>query len=296
MSVRLRTTGLIVGLTLGLAVFTAGCGGGGGSDSSATTTPGAPSTTAPKGSGTLPPYTPPKHTFAKLDGSKARFVNLLLNQGKPVDMDVYWGADAATGKKATSVKYGEVTDWMPIQLDKNPDSKPSDGKKEVAVVFYQAGKTDLPSRIQQEQETLDGDVLYQFTMGTSDSTDPSFIPSSVGVGYQHNAGKPPAGKAWVAFNTTGVGGVKDGHFMTLSTSGKCNDLIADDTIDTANNGQAFVVDPGTLRFDASDANTDCAQRTDPVSIDLQAGDRYIIYAYGGTKDDRKLMAVKLGDD
>ena len=58
---------------------------------------------------------------------------------------------------------------------------------------------------------------------------------------------------------------------------------------------AFVVDPGQQSFTASDANTGCAQRTEPLDLDLKDGDRYVIYAYGTSKDDRKLMAVEVGE-
>ena len=54
------------------------------------------------------------------------------------------------------------------------------------------------------------------------------------------------------------------------------------------------LDPGTVTLTASDANTDCSQRTDPVTLDLKAGDRVTVFAYGTTKDDRKLLVVPIG--
>jgi len=38
------------------------------------------------------------------------------------------------------------------------------------------------------------------------------------------------------------------------------------------------------------AGTECATKTDPVSVDVADGDRYILYAYGTSMDDRQLLA------
>ena len=60
-------------------------------------------------------------------------------------------------------------------------------------------------------------------------------------------------------------------------------------------GQAFVVDTGESSFTASDANTECAKRTEAVDLDLKEGDRYVLYAYGTSLEDRQLLPVKIGD-
>jgi hypothetical protein len=298
MSARLRSRSAAIALTVGLVLTAAACGGGGsGSDDASPSGKDVTTTTSDTGTGSLPDYKPKKHEFAEVDGSKARFINLLADKGEGVDMDVYWGMDAGTGKKATTIGYGDVSDWMPIEVDKDPLFTPSDGGKEVSVAFYPKGETDRDQLIMQKQESIEGDVLYTFTMGTTKPFGSTTgIPASLGVGYDHEAGKPPAGKAWVALNSIGIGGIEGGDFMVLSSGEGCDNLTGTDIEGgTANSGQAYLVDPGPQSFTASDANTECAERTDPVDFDVADGDQYVIYAYGTSKDDRKLMAVKVGE-
>lgn len=297
MSARLRSRSAAIALTVGLVLAVAACGGGGGSDDASPSGNDVTTTKATSDGGSGPGSTPNQHEFAELDGSKARFINLLAAEGEGIDMDVYWGTDAETGKKATTIGYGEVSDWMPIEIDQEPLLTPADGGEEVSVAFYPKGETERDQQIMAKQESVDGDVRYTFTMGTTkpfgSTTD---IPASLSVGYDHEAGEPPAGKAWVALNSIGIGGIEGGDFMVLSTADGCDDLTGTDIEGgTANSGQAYLVDAGTQSFTASDANTECAERTAPVEIDLAAGDQYVVYAYGTTMDDRKLMAVKVGE-
>jgi len=300
MSALQRNRRAAVALAMGFALVLAACGGGGGSDSSGSSDGGGgakTTTTFPDpGKITVPGFEPEKAAFKSVDGSKARFINVLEKDGKGVDMDVYWGTNADTGKKAATVAYGEVSDWMTFMVEKSPFTKPADGSQEVVVSFYPKGETKQP--IIQQSETIDGDMRLTYTMGTGDGVglSPDQYPGSLGVGFDHEAGDPPAGKAWVAINTSGVGGIEDGDFMILSTADGCDDLTGTDIEGgTANSGQAFLVDPGPSSFTASDANTECATRTAPVDIDLKDGDQYVIYAYGTSMDDRKLMAVKVGE-
>ena len=274
------------------------CGGGGGSDDASPSTGDVTTTRASTDGGSLPDFTPEPREFAELDGGgKARFINVLAADGEGIDMDVYWGMDAETGKLATTVAYGEVSDWMPIEVDQDPLFTPTDGEDEVSVAFYPAGETERDQQLMQKSENVDGEVLYTFTMGSTKpfGSDPG-IPASLGVGYDHEAGAPPAGKGWVALNTIGIGGIEGGDFMVLSTAEGCNDLTASDVEGgTANSGQAFLVDVGTGSFAASDANTECAEKTDPVEIEFDDGDQYVVFAYGTSLEDRQLMAVKVGE-
>ena len=296
MSVRLHPLRAAAALAVASALVLAACGGGGGSDASSSDgssgTKADPTTTIDAGS--LPDFKPDKKEFEEVDGSQARFVNLLPIDGEGADIDVYWGLDAETGKKATTVKYGEVSDWMPMQVEKDPAFTNDDGSQDVNVVFYKAGETDLEGRIQQQAEKLEDDMSLTYNLGwTKPSGD--FVPSSLGVSFEHTASEAPDGKAWVAFNSIGIGGIEGGDFMTLNDDTGCQMMTIQGDIDTANNGEAYLLDPGSKTFTASDANTDCSVKTDPVTLDLQAGDRYVIYAYGTTKDDRQLMALKVGE-
>ncbi len=295
-----RRTRRLAATTLVLALVATGCGGGGGSDSSSGDGSGGSTTTTSAGTSgstaSLPPYTPDKRTFTTIDGSRARFVNLFVLKGEGTDLDVYWGNDADTGKKITTVPYGEASDWQDLQVPKDPYTKPADGSTEIQVAFYLKGKTDRESMVMNKQETLKGDMSLTYTMGWSKPFDETTMPGSLGVGYEHEAGKPPAGKAWVALNSGGIGGIEGGDFMVLSDQSGCQTLMGTDIEGgTANSGQAFLLDPGPHSFTASDANTDCSVKTPALDLDLKDGDRYVIYAYGTTKDDRKLLALAIDD-
>lgn len=296
------STRAVSALLIGLALVVSACGGGGSSDDAAPAGDGGSTTTAAAPSGsdsgtdTLPPYDAPQAEFTEVDGSQARFVNLMVLDGKGIDVDVWWGYSADAGKKATTVKYGEVSDWMPIEVESNPAIGPADGSIDSRVAFYPAGKTDADSLLMTEDETIDGDVSFTYALGWSKTVDPSQSPASVGLGYEHDAVAAPDGKAWVAFSTIGVGGVEGGDFMTLNSATGCQDLTETDLGGgTANAGLPVVLDPGSVELTASDANSDCSWKTPPVTLDLAAGDRYVLFAYGTTKDDRKLLAVKLVD-
>lgn len=297
MSAHLRTRRATIALVLGAALTLAACGGGGGSDGDASSDGGATTTKASGDSASIPNFEPEAHEFAEAEGGgQARFINLLAVDGEGMDMDVYWGTDADTGKKAATVKYGEVSDWMPIQVDQDPLFTPSDGEPEVNVAFYPAGETDREQQFMQDSENLDGAVRYTYAMGTGTSSGAGGVPASLSLGYEHEAGEPPAGKAWVALNSVGIGGIEGGDFMVLSSAEGCDDLEGTDIEGgTANSGQAFLVDPGEQSFTASDANTECAERTEAVDLDLSDGDRYVLYAYGTSLDDRQLLPVKVGE-
>jgi hypothetical protein len=297
MSAHLRTRRVAIAFALGAALTLAACGGGGsdGDDGSkdATTT----TASADPGEITVPGFEPEKHEFAAPpDGGEARFINLLAVDGEGMDFDVYWGNDADTGKKAATVKYGEVSEWMPIQVDQDPLFAPSDGTPEVKVAFYPAGETARDQQFMQDAEGLEGEVRYTYAMGSGDGVGVDGIPASLSLGYEHEAGEPPAGKAWVAMNSVGIGGIEGGDFMVLSTADGCDDLEGTDIEGgTANSGQAFLVDPGEQSFTASDANTECAERTEAVDLELEEGDQYVLYAYGTSLEDRQLLPVKIGE-
>lgn len=298
MSAHQRIQRATIALLLGTLLLAA-CGGGGGSDDASSGSSdggGGDKSTTTYDMGSIPSFESGPHEFEAVDGSEARFINVLEKDGEGVDIDVYWGSDAETGKKIGTVAYGEVSDWETFQVDKDAFLTPADGSSEVVVTFYPKGETEQP--IIQQSETIDGDMRLTYTMGTGDGIGLSEdqYPGSLGVGFEHEAGEPPAGKGWVAINTSGLGGIEGGDFMVLSTADGCNDLEGTDIEGgTANSGQAFLVDVGEQSFTASDANTDCAERTEAVDIDVTDGGRYVIYAYGTSLDDRKLMVVEIGE-
>ena len=300
MSAHLPMRRSVAALTVGLALVLAACGGGG-SSSDGSGSDGGKATTTAAGSDvtdSLPDFKPEKHTFKEVDEGKARFLNMLEHDGEGVDIDVYWGTTAELGKKATTLKYGEVSDWMPMQIDEDPLLTPADGSTEVNVSFYEEGETDTSKMLMQQSETLEDGLELTYALGTGDGIGmgEDRPAASLSVGFENEAGEPPAGKAWVALNSVGLGGIDGGDFMVLSSADGCDDLEGTDIEGgTANSGQAFLVDPGTQSFTASDANTECAERTEPVEIDLADGDRYVIYAYGTSLDDRKLLALEVGD-
>ena len=303
MSAHVRTRRSVAALALAAALVLAACGGGGSSSDGSSSGGDTKSTTTAAGgdgSATLPDFEPEAHEFKEVDEGQARFINMLEHDGEGVDIDVYWGNNAETGEKATTLKYGEVSDWMPMKVDEDALLTPADGSTEVVVTFYAEGETDMSQQLMQQSETLEDGLLLTYALGTGDGvgmTDEDRPAASLSVGFENEAGEPPAGKAWVAMNSVGLGGIEDGDFMVLSSADGCDDLTGTDIEGgTANSGQAFLVDPGKQSFTASDANTECAQRTEPVELDLADGDRYVLYAYGTSLEDQKLLPLKIGEE
>lgn len=304
----------VLPIVLLLPLTLAACGGGGDASDDAAAPDTTASATADTASSdtsaaaatpdttaaadTLPPFSAPERKFYETD-AKARFVNLYTNGGKPSDVDVWWGNSPDFGEKATTLAFGTVTDYLPVKIDKDPLLVPADGSTEINVSFYLPGQTKFDAMLMQKSETLEKGLRLTFVLATDKplptmgGTPPAHSGATLQVGFDSQMGAVPAGKFLLVFNDLGLRSVDGGDFMTPSATGTCNTWSIANDLSTANLGTAYVLDPGAYDVTASDANTDCSVRTAPVHLDAAAGDVWLVFAHGTTKDDRALIASKL---
>ncbi len=115
--------------------------------------------------------------------------------------------------------------------------------------------------------------------------------------YEEEIGEAPAGQALLLLNDIGIRGLEGGDFISLDEVGTCNqEWSSSNDIAIGNGGTAYPVPSGSVEFLAHDANiSDCAQAhpTDPISLDLAEGDRYLVLAWGTSIDDRTLEALPI---
>ena len=248
------------------------------------------------GKGSLPSGTTKQHEFKKASGVKVRVVNLYHDDAKATDIDVYWGSGSYGGKKAATVKYGEVSDFMDGQYEANPLLTPADGSTEMTLSFYLPGSTAQADQLISQDEKVEQGLQLTYVVSTGEAFSGSTMkhaPGSVGVSFEHTLKAPPDGKANIFFDDAGIQAIKDGNFMVPHPVGKCDDFHQNNDGESPNYGSVYEIDPGSYQVAASDANTDCAASIDAIPIDVTAGDSWVIFAYGTTKDDRKLMSLKL---
>ena len=235
--------------------------------------------------------------FTKVDGTTVRVVNGYSTKGAGTDIDVYWGRSASTGKLATTVPFGTISDPLDLEVEANPVSPRADGEQELAMSFYPKGVTEGQPLVVANEVLNDDTKKFVAAVGpTSDTGPDGNNGGSVQLGQLDQITPPPAGKALVVINTTGVQAVDGGDFLTLSPQGQCDawDLFSDvNQVDanTGNLGTAYAATTGSVEVVASDANTDCATGLPPVNVDITDGGLYVLYAYGTTIADRQLLVL-----
>ena len=230
--------------------------------------------------------------FKKVDGVTVRFVNTYATKGEGTDVDVYWGRGADVGKLATTVPYGTISDPLPLEVDADPLSPRADGKDELSVAFYAEGVTAGQPLVVGNEVLNDGTTRFSIVVGPTADTGPDGNSGgTVQIGQLDTMSDPPAGQAFAVINSIGLQAVDGGDFLTLAPQGDCDGWDPATDVNIGNTGQGFVADPGNVTVVASDANTECASGLPPVDLEIVAGGTYVLYAFGTSKDDRKIVTL-----
>jgi hypothetical protein len=285
---------LIVAFTL--LALAAACGGSTKVNESTNTTSsgGGKTSTSLFGFGNVTTTTP---HFEQVSGLKVRFANFYTDaNGKGAPLDVYWGLSPQYGKKIMTLEYGKVTDYM--TGEKNPADP---DQQSLPVSWTLEGKNGPQSVLMSQQEQLGAGDQVTFVTATSDmQTASSPNVSSQVITEKSSKGNqidpPKAGKAAVYLNSLGVEhlGSGGGAYVTLGTTADpCMQTYVENG--TGNGGAVYAFAPGTVKVQAYDANA-CNGKpavTDPLELNLSAGDQVIVFAYGATKDARLLTSAKV---
>ena len=234
--------------------------------------------------------------FTKVAGTTVRFVNVYSAGGTGAPVDVYWGRSISNGKKVMTVPYGTISDPVTLEVESNPMLERSDGEQELAVAYYPEGATDGQPLGSSQEVLNDGVTKFVGVIGTDGSARPDGSSgASTMISKLDGISPPPAGQAMVALNDLGVRAIDKGDFLTLSPQGQCDSWPMLNDIDSGNNGTAYRAAPGTVAVVASDANTNCATGLPPATVNLTAGDLVVVYAYGTTIADRKLLVLNASE-
>lgn len=230
--------------------------------------------------------------FTKVPGTTVRFVNTYATKGTGAPVDVYWGLGISSGKKVMTVPYGTISDPVALEIEANPMIERSDGAKELAVSYYPEGATTGQPLGTSQQVLDDGAKQFVGVVAANDTTNSDgSAGASTQLGKLDGISSPPAGQALAILNDLGVRAIDKGDFLTLSPQGQCDSWKLLDDIDSGNNGTAYAAAPGSVPVVASDANTNCATGLPPANVDITAGGLYVLYAYGTTIADRKLLVL-----
>jgi hypothetical protein len=234
-------------------------------------------------------------TFEQVDGLEVRFANVYSDDDGGHAVDVYWGGSPEDGVLALTLEYGEVSDYIPAQIQTDTMIE----QTSPTMTFTVAGKTDEDSVLMAGiQGTPTGTTQQTFVLGSdrdAGGTVNALFGSIVEEGEDYPLSSPPSGKGYLYLVTTGIDALDDldGGFVELGSHDTC---LTTEMAD-GNAGGAMAVDPGTVNVEAYDVNHQCTpewQATDPIDVSIGDGDRVLLFIYGPNPDDRQLTVAPVG--
>lgn len=285
-----------------VAVLLAGCGSDGGGDSTGTRDsqdrPGSTASGPVPTSGTSMPFTPPEAEFVDAD-VRVRFVNVFSDAGTDSNIEFGWGGYAGRESAAT-LGMGEVSEPLPGRLIKDAllSSEVEPGKIDLEVSASRAGGSEGEQPLMTDDETVAKGQELVWVLGSDEDpmNEGATLPMSRWIfvdGGTDDVPEPPAGKANLFLIDNGLGHIPD-SFVTMGAPGTCLNFSND--IGGGNAGNAYQVDPGSMEIGIYDANGGCAEPTgELVQLDAKAGHRYLVVAYGHTKQTRTALIVDLDE-
>lgn len=227
-------------------------------------------------------------------GGVVRLANFYVDaNGKGAKVDAYWGSDARADRFIGTLAYGKVGSTTPARGTGRPGADGSE--PEVVVSFFVAGRDSQSQRIATVSSSYGSEFrfLIELSWGRSYGAQPdgALRPAATQVIRENDVGRPRPGTAAVIVNNLGAMAIGDGTPLTLGPVAKCRDWVAiSDTFESGNAGEvSFEVAPGQLHISGFDP--DCKPATTPLRFSLSAGDRVIVFVYGATAAQRRLLAV-----
>jgi len=298
-----RATRTFTGLAVSGALLFAACGGSGSSKANTTTPPagGASATTTTTSAGSSGGngqcYTP-----AGKQKARVRFVNLFTNSTYPSsDIDVWqgYGGSDPCGKKLVTVPYGHASDYVDVTA--------SDESGNWSAVAYVGGSTAKDHEIITQTETWKGGEQvtitfeggeHQADLPPSSGGDQAFFESP--TPDDSSALKAVAGKAVLGIAAASLQYVTPNGSWVAGLTGQPACLLAvGDTASTRTDigGTQLVpytVGAGTLSvglYPSDPGKCTGTPAIGPASVDAAAGSRTLVFAYGTSAQDLKLLVL-----
>ena len=286
----------VASLAASLVLLTA-CGGGGGDDAKSTTTrAGAGDTPTTEASPTTG-FEMPEAEFEGAD-ARVRFVNVFSDAGKDSEIVFSWGNFGAR-EEAVTLGYGEVSELLDAKVTTDTfTDDPAPGELDLGVLGTRVGAPDDEQPVMTDDEIVPEGSELVWILGSDE--DPMTQGATSGMsmwafvdGGENDVPTPAAGKANLFLVNTGLGQLAD-DFVTMGSPGACLSFTNDSG--GGNVGNAFEVDPGSMQIGIYDANGGCSEPTGPaVELNAEAGHRYLVIAYGHTKQTRTAVIVDLDE-
>jgi len=292
-----------VGTALSATLLLAACGSSGGSSKSNATTPtssgaaAATTTSSAGGGGNGNCYTTPGKQKARV-----RFVNLFTNSTYPSSaIDVYQGFEASDpcGKKLATVPFGQASDYVDVTA--------GDDSGDWNATAYVAGSTAKDHEIITQSETWKGgeQVTIMFEGGQAQA---GAAPSSGGdqtffenpTQDDSSALKPVAGKAAIGIAATSLQYVVPNGAWVAGMTGQttCLQAVGDTSSTHTDIGGTQLVQytlaPGSLSVGLYPSQPGTCTGTPaigPATINATAGSRTLVFAYGTSANDLKLLVL-----
>ncbi|MBK6856725.1 MAG: hypothetical protein IPG97_09320 [Microthrixaceae bacterium] len=286
-----RTASVLLALSL-----LAACGGGGGDEEAETTTTAAGATTTAAGSPDTG-FEIPEVEFEDAD-FRVRFVNVFSDGGADSEVDFSWGNYSARSD-AASLGYGEASEMLEGKVPSQTlTDDPEEGKVDMGVVAQRSGAAEDDQPIMSDDEIVAEGQELIWILGSDE--DPMNAGATSGTsrwifvdGGDDDVPEPAAGKANLFLIETGLGHLED-DFVTMGAPGAC--LSFQNDSGGGNAGPVFEVDPGSMQIGIYDANGGCSEPTGTlVDLEVKAGHRYLVVAYGHTKQTRTALIIDLDE-
>jgi hypothetical protein len=300
-----RGSRAITGIAISAALLFAACGGSGSSKANTTTPPtdaaaGATTTTGgSSGGGNGSCYTTPGKQKARV-----RFVNLFTNTTYPSsDIDVYQGYEASDpcGKKLATVPFGHASDYIDVTA--------SDDSGNWNATAYVAGSAAKDHEIITQSETWKGGEQVTITFqGGEHQAD---LPASAGGDQAFfespttdasSALKAVAGKAVLGIAATSLQYVDPNGAWVAGLAGQpaCLQALGDTSSTRTNIGGTqlvpYTVAPGSLSlglYPSDPGKCTGPPQIGPATIDAAAGSRTLVFAYGTSPKELKLLVLPI---
>ena len=285
---------------LALALLAACGGGGGDDDESATTTAGATETTAPADDTATTGFSTPAAEFEDAD-ARVRFVNAFSDAGADSDLNLdftfSWGGYSG-GEEAASLGYGEMSELLGARVLANSFSEVEPGTVDLGVVAQRADAADDDQPLMSDDETVAEGQELVWIVGTDEDMagEGATTVQSRWIfvdGGEDDVPEPTDGKANLFLIDNGVGHLEN-DFVTMGAPGAC--LTFQNDSGGGNAGPVYEVDPGSMQLGIYDANGGCAEPTgELVTLDAEAGHRYLVVALGHTQQTRTAVIIDLDE-
>jgi hypothetical protein len=243
-------------------------------------------------------FTPPEAEFTEAD-ARVRFVNVFSDGGADSNLDFSWGGFSGR-EEAASLAYGEVSELLDARLLADPfaSEEPESGTIDLSVAVQRTDAAEDEQVLMADDETVSEGQELIWVVGSDEDTmsEGATTVNSQWIfvdGGDADVPEPAAGKASLFLVSTGVGHLAN-DFITMGAPGAC--LTFQNDSGGGNAGPVWEVDPGSMQIGIYDANGGCTEPTgELVSLEAEAGHRYLVVAFGHTQQTRTAVIIDLDE-